>query len=209
MEQLINAVKKLTVNGFEVLTANNAAEAGEMIMEKIRAITPESVSYGDSMTLYATGVVEWLRTQHEYHFIDTCQQGVPFRELIARRRQALVCDVFLTGVNAISISDGSLHWLDMIGNRIAPVAFGPKHVILVVGRNKIIASAEDAYRRIREIAAPQNVVRHPGMKTPCAVTGKCSDCSSPDRICNERLILHKCHPKGRITVILIDEDLGL
>lgn len=202
-------IKKLINNGFEVLVAPNVQEAGIIVRSKIEEINPDSVSFGDSITLYATGTIDWLRSKNRYCFIDTFEKNVRFKELIERRRQALVCHTFMTGVNAISASDGALHWLDMIGNRIAPIAFGPRKIIIVAGRNKVVETPEDAYSRIREIAAPRNVARHEGMKTPCSITGKCSDCSSPDRICNERLILHKCHPKGRITLILIDEVLGL
>lgn len=209
MELVDRAVKKLIHNGFDVIAAADEAEAGEIIRNQIDKIQPESISYGDSVTMFATGIIDWLREQNKLKLIDTFEKGVRFKELIERRRQALVCNTFLTGVNAISASDGSLHWLDMIGNRIAPIAFGPRHVFLVAGSNKIVQTPEEAYRRIREIAAPQNVGRHEGMKTPCAVTGKCSDCSSPDRICNERLILHKCYPKGRIKLILINKELGL
>lgn len=105
--------------------------------------------------------------------------------------------------------DGALLWLDMIGNRIAPIAFGPRKVLLVVGRNKITPTREAAEERIRTIAAPQNIARHPGFRTPCAVTGVCADCYSEDRICNTHLRMERCFPRKRITVVLIDEDLGL
>lgn len=201
-------IKALARNGFDVRTAATAAEAGILIRSIIDETNPASISFGDSMTLYATGTIAWLREQTEIPFIDTFEAGVAFRDLIERRREALTCGLFLTGINAVC-GDGSLQWLDMIGNRIAPIAFGPRKVVLVAGRNKIVATQEEAYARIRDTAAPQNVARHEGFKTPCAETGRCHDCASPQRICNERLILHKCHPKGRITVILIDEDLGL
>ena len=86
---------RLRRNGFEVATAADAHEAGEYIRSRIAELAPASISFGDSMTLYATGTVEWLRTQRTYPFIDTFEQGVPFRELIERRRQALLCDLFL------------------------------------------------------------------------------------------------------------------
>lgn len=199
---------KLRNNGFEVAMVGDAKEAGEYIQRRIVEINPESISFGDSMTLYATGVIDRLRELNEVAFIDTFENGVPFRELIERRRRALLCGLFMTGVNAVAM-DGSLHWLDMIGNRIAPVAFGPRKVILVAGCNKIVETEQDAFRRIREVAAPKNVARHEGFNTPCAKTGVCCDCSSPQRICNERLILHKCNPKGRIEIVLIDDELGL
>ena len=218
-------------NGFEVEYLSNTRKAGEYLRTLIEQSHPHSVSFGDSMTLYATGIIAWLRSQTDIPFIDTFEPGVRFKDLIERRREALTCELFLTGVNAVG-EDGTLHWqallsdlfltganavtekgelvwLDMIGNRIAPIAFGPRKVVLVAGRNKIVRDTAEAYTRIREIAAPQNVARHEGFKTPCAMTGRCHDCNSPQRICNERLILHKCHPTGRITVVLINDELGL
>ena len=195
-------------NGFEVEYLSNTRKAGEYLRTLIEQSHPHSVSFGDSMTLYATGIIAWLRSQTDIPFIDTFEPGVRFKDLIERRREALTCELFLTGVNAVG-EDGTLHWLDMIGNRIAPIAFGPRKVVLVAGRNKIVRDTAEAYTRIREIAAPQNVDRHEGFKTPCAMTGRCHDCNSPQRICNERLILHKCHPTGRITVVLINDELGL
>ena len=195
-------------NGFEVEYLSNTRKAGEYLRTLIEQSHPHSVSFGDSMTLYATGIIAWLRSQTDIPFIDTFEPGVRFKDLIERRREALTCELFLTGVNAVG-EDGTLHWLDMIGNRIAAIAFGPRKVVLVAGRNKIVRDTAEAYTRIREIAAPQNVARHEGFKTPCAMTGRCHDCNSPQRICNERLILHKCHPTGRITGVLINDELGL
>lgn len=207
-EKMLCCAKALERNGFKVELCKDSSEAGEYIRQTICSQRPSSVSFGDSMTLYATGIIDWLRNRNDGLLIDTFEPGQPFRELIERRRQALTCELFMTGANAVT-EDGTLHWLDMIGNRIAPIAFGPQKVILTIGRNKIVKDSEAAYARIREIAAPQNVSRHEGFKTPCAITGKCHDCASPQRICNERLIIHKCHPKERITVLLIDQDLGL
>ena len=68
---------------------------------------------------------------------------------------------------------------------------------------------EEAEERIRRIAAPQNIARHEGFRTPCAKTGVCMDCNSPDRICNTRMEMLRCHPKGRIHIVLIDKELGL
>lgn len=137
---------------------------------------------------------------------ETDTLGYP--ERLEIRRQALMSDLFITGVNAISM-EGSLHWLDKVGNRIAPVAFGPRKVVIVAGRNKIVADRAQAEDRIRTIAAPQNVARHPGFRTPCARTGVCSDCNSPDRVCNTRMEMLRCWPAGRVLVVLIDQELGL
>ena len=85
----------------------------------------------------------------------------------------------------------------------------PQSQIIVAGRNKIVANRDEAEERIRTIAAPQNIARHPGFRTPCAKTGVCSDCNSPDRVCNTRMEMLRCWPDKRVLVVLIDQDLGL
>jgi len=119
----------------------------------------------------------------------------------------LLADLYISGINAIT-EEGALYWLDGIGNRVAAIAFGPRKVLLVAGRNKIVATRAAAEARIRDIAAPRNVARL-GQKTPCAATGVCADCDSEGRICNTHLRMERCFPRKRITVILIDEEMGL
>ena len=122
---------------------------------------PEIVSFGDSETMHATGIVGWLRGDGRWKLLDGFDPAMSYPERLEIRRQALMSDLFITGVNAISM-EGSLHWLDKVGNRIAPVAFGPRKVVIVAGRNKIVADRAEAEERIRTIAAPQNVARHRG-----------------------------------------------
>ena len=123
-----------------------------------------------------------------------------------RRRQALLVDLFFTSTNAVTES-GHLVNLDMIGNRIAALTFGPKFVVVLVGRNKIVPDLETAWDRIKNYAAPVNSMRLE-KKTPCQTTSFCQDCSSPDRICNTWTITEKAFPKNRVKIILINEDLG-
>jgi hypothetical protein len=63
--------------------------------------------------------------------------------------------------------------------------------------------------RARTIAAPANMQRFPGKKTPCSETGACGNCISSDCICNYILTIRNSRPAGRIKVILIGKDLGL
>lgn len=192
---------------FEVETVKNTAEAYERIQAAIEAFGPGTVSFGDSVTMRATGIVDYLHKEGRYRVFDGFDPAMPRPERLEIRRQGLTADLFITGVNALT-QDGALLWLDMVGNRVAPIAFGPRRVILVAGRNKIAADREAAEERIRNVAAPLNVARHPGFRTPCAKTGVCLDCDSPDRICNIWLRLERCYPEKRILVILIDEELG-
>ena len=193
---------------FEVETVATPEEAFEIMKRTIGEEKPQLVSFGDSMTMRATGIIEWLRGQTGMTLLDGFDASMPRPERLEIRRRALLSDLFVTGINAVT-TEGTLHWLDMVGNRIAPVAFGPRKVILVAGRNKIVADRTEAEERIRRIAAPQNIARHPGFRTPCAKTGVCMDCNSEDRICNTRMEMLRCHPAGRVLVILIDQELGL
>ena len=195
-------------HGFDVSIARDEKEAFEQICPVVEQEMPQLVSFGDSMTMRATGIVEWLRNDPRWTLLDGFDASMPRPERLEIRRKALLSDLFITGINAVTM-EGTLHWLDMVGNRIAPVAFGPRKVVLVAGRNKIVANREEAEERIRRIAAPQNIARHEGFRTPCARTGVCMDCNSPDRICNTRMEMLRCYPKGRIHIVLIDKELGL
>lgn len=206
--RLARCAEALRRHGFEAVVTKDAQEAFERLRAAVEAEMPELVSFGDSMTMRDTGIVEWLRRDGRWRLLDGFDASMPRPERLEIRRQALLSDLFVTGINAVT-EEGTLHWLDMVGNRIAPVAFGPRKVVIVAGRNKIVADRAEAEERIRTIAAPQNVARHPGFRTPCARTGVCSDCNSPDRVCNTRMEMLRCWPAGRVLVVLIDQELGL
>ncbi len=159
------------------------------------------------MTLYETGVLEFFKNDSAVDLIETFDENVPRAEIIERRRKALLSDLFFSGTNAV-VESGVLVNLDMIGNRVGGIVFGPKWVVIMVGRNKIVSDLEQAMERIKILAAPANAIRH-GQKTPCVKTAYCMDCSSPARICNVWTLHEKSYPKGRIKVILINQDLGL
>lgn len=208
MDKLAACAEMLRRHHFEVETVKDTAAAFAVMKAAVEAAQPQTVSFGDSVTMRATGILDWLRGDGRWRLLDGFDPAMSYPERLEIRRQALLSELFITGVNAIT-TQGTLHWLDKVGNRIAPVAFGPRKVIIVAGRNKLVADREEAEERIRTIAAPQNVARHPEFRTPCAKTGVCSDCNSPDRICNTRMEMLCCWPAKRVLVVLIDDDLGL
>ena len=116
-------------------------------------------------------------------------------------------DLFITGTNAVT-ETGQLVNLDMLGNRVAALTFGPKNVILFIGRNKLVADVEEAMYRVKSYVAPTNAMRL-DMKTPCVKTSYCEECNSPARICNTWTITEKSLPKGRVKIVLINQDLGI
>jgi len=195
-------------NNFSAFIAETPAEAkGIMINEILPGIKAASVSWGDSMTLYETGILAYFKENPKIRLIETFGENISREKSMERRRAAILTDLFLTGTNAVT-EPGMLVNLDMIGNRVGGITFGPKFVVIVVGRNKIVSDLGEAMDRIKNYAAPANAIRH-GKKTPCVKTSCCMDCKSPDRICNVWTIHEKSHPKGRIKVILINQDLGL
>ncbi|MDR0524333.1 MAG: lactate utilization protein [Spirochaetaceae bacterium] len=166
----------------------------------------DTVSWGGSMTIEALGIQDRLASLG-LRVID--RDAAPTREeRLERMRQALLCDTFLTSANAIS-EDGCLVNVDGFGNRVGAMLFGPKQVIVAAGLNKVVKTLEDAVTRARTIAAPLNMQRFSALKTPCAETGKCGNCKSPDSICSYIVTLRLCKPAGRIKVVLIGESLGL
>jgi L-lactate utilization protein LutB len=204
----LNELKsELEANNFEVFIAENRQAASRVVLkELLPKLDVKTIAFGGSMTVVACGVYEALKSSPGLTVIDTYDRTVSPQEGLSRRRQGLTADLFVTGTNAIT-ETGMLVNLDMLGNRVASLTFGPKNVIVLVGRNKIVDDFEEAMFRIKNYAAPVNAARL-DKKTPCVKTGYCDDCKSPDRICNTWTITEKSYPKGRIKVVLIDEDLG-
>jgi L-lactate utilization protein LutB len=207
-KRLSEVKKTLEDNNFEVFLADNAADASKIVQEEILPNTgAKTVSWGGSMTFMATGLYNSIKDNPNLEILDTFNKSLSGEETIELRRRSLLVDLFITGTNAIT-EMGQLVNLDMIGNRIGGIIFGPKHVIILVGRNKIVSDLEDAMYRIKNYVAPTNAMRL-DKKTPCVKTSHCEECKSPDRICNTWTITEKSYPKGRIKVVLINEDLGL
>ncbi|MBF0211618.1 MAG: lactate utilization protein [Desulfamplus sp.] len=194
-------------NNFEVFIAQSAQDAKELVMNSIIPhLDVKSISWGGSMTFVATGLFHLLKDDERYQIINTFDKAISVGEQMERRRESLMVDLFITGTNAIT-EDGKLVNLDMIGNRIGAITFGPQNVIILVGRNKICADLDDAMYRVKNYAAPVNTMNL-DKKTPCSQTGFCQNCKSPNRICNTWCITEKCFPAKRVKIVLINEELG-
>ena len=160
-----------------------------------------SVTMGGAMSAHEIGLVDALKSG-DYRFID--------RDTIADKRAAMLAaydaDFFLSSVNAMT-EDGVLVNIDGNANRVSCIAQGPKHVLFIVGMNKITPDVDSALKRARNVAAPVNAQRF-GLSTPCAKTGSCANCKSPDTICCQVLVTRYSRHEGRIHVILVNDTLG-
>ncbi len=201
------AKENLEKNRFKVFIAPNAKAAKEIaINDIIPGLDIKTVSWGGSMSFVATGLFHELKDNPDLEVLNTFNQKLTPEQMLELRRQSLMVDLFITGTNAVT-QDGHLVNLDMVGNRVAAIMWGPKHVLLIIGRNKICEDLEEAMLRIKNYAAVVNTMNL-DKKTPCVKTGTCQDCSSPDRICNYWTITEKSFIKERIKIILVNEDLG-
>jgi len=182
-----------------------------------------TVGQGNSISVQQVGVFEELirRGQNEiieYIYVASYDPPVHTPEESYRiEREVFTADVFLSGTNAITLK-GTLVNTDGIGNRVAPMIFGPKKVIIVAGVNKIVRDLDEALDRVHNIAAPLNGMRHhlkhnfpETAELPCVKTGRCVDCSHPGRMCRCTGIIEGSdfRQKGRINVVLVGEELGL
>ena len=179
------------------------AASREEALQLALSLIPEgsSVTMGGAMSAHEIGLVQALKDGN-YNFID--------RDEYEDKRKAMLlaydADVFLSSVNAMT-EDGVLVNIDGNSNRVSAIAQGPKKVVFIVGMNKVCSDVDGAMKRARNVAAPINAQRF-GLKTPCASTGSCMNCKSPDTICCQFLITRFSRHEGRIHVILVNDQLG-
>ena len=184
------------------MSASYAPDRAAALKQALELI-PEgaSVTMGGAMSAHEIGLVEALK-RGNYNFID--------RDAIEDKRAAMLAaydaDVFLSSANAIT-EDGILVNIDGNANRVSAIAQGPKKVLFIVGMNKVCPDVDAAVKRARNVAAPINAQRF-GLSTPCAKTGACFNCKSPDTICCQILVTRFSRHPGRIHVILVNDSLG-
>jgi len=181
-------------------------ETGEEALAKALELIPEgcSIGWGGATSAEQIGLLKALR-KGNYRPIDRDTAESP-EQRTQMMRQCLLADWFVTGANAISL-EGEMVNIDGMGNRVAAIVYGPGKILVIAGMNKVVDTLEDAMTRARTVAAPVNKQRFGG-ETPCGVTGSCADCLSDGCICNQILITRNCRPAGRITFILVGEELG-
>lgn len=200
VEKVLNALQRNNMKGIYV-------EDEDELLQVIKELIEEKsvVGVGDSMTLLETGVLDFLR-KGNYTFLDKYREGIASEEKKSIYIQNFSADTFLCSTNALT-EDGQLYNIDGNGSRVAPMIYGPKQVIIVAGINKLVENKEEAEKRVRNYAAPIDAKRL-NKDTPCTKLGRCVDCKSPDRICNDFVTITGQFVKDRIKVIIVGKALG-
>lgn len=174
----------------------------------------ETISVGGSVTLNETGVIDFLRNEN-YSFLDRYEEGLTKDEINDIFRKTFFADTYISSTNAV-LESGALYNVDGNSNRVAAIMYGPKSVIIIAGKNKIVKDFNEAVERVKLTAAPLNAARL-NRNTYCNAKGvckaqnaknPCDGCMSDERICSNFALCGKQIIKDRIKVIIVNENLG-
>ena len=214
-EQIEKLFKNLEKNKMQPLFAETKEDAKNMVKDML--FDGCVITWGGSMSVIECGVDELLR-DNKYNFMDRGRADITAEEQQECFKASIGADFFFCSANAVT-ENGELLNVDGFSNRISAIAFGPKKVIMVVGKNKIVKDLNEAFLRVKKVAAPKNCVRL-GIDNPCAKLGHCvsllnndnptftDGCRNPRRICVNYLVSGPQRDNGRLNVILCEEDFG-
>lgn len=204
-------LKSLKLRLLEGHLVENCEEARRRILDLIQK--DRTVGIGDSSTVRQIEIVKALK-ERGTKVINPFDPDLKVKDakgffdyLFRPSLEATVCDVFLTGTNALT-EDGRLLNIDGAGNRVAGMFWGHPLSIIVVGKNKIVRNLDEAFFRVKNVVAPEHLRRR-GASSPCTIAGKCKDCWGPKRICAVTTIIERKPIQTKIHVFIVNEDLGL
>ena len=198
------AVEALGTNGFTALYCPTAEEALKAILEL--GVEAQSVGFGGSMTIADLGVQAQFEEMGK-EILNHSRADLSREQKMEVMRRQLTCDLFLCGTNALTLN-GELINIDATGNRVAAMFFGPQRVVVVAGRNKLVdGTVDEAIQRVKQWATPPNAKRL-NFNTPCAKTGFCSNCNSPDRLCRITTVIDRKPRFTDLRVLVVNKELG-
>jgi len=211
-ERCLAALEQNNIKGHYV---QDRIEARSKLLEMIPK--DSTIGAGSSTTLVEIEIIPELEKRGHQIYDPFWKDGQPYeapmmevlQHIDSVGRKAIAADVFLTGINAITL-DGKLVNTDACGNRAAALLFGPERVIAICGINKIVGNLDEALKRVKQVAAPMNSKRLTAWgypPAPCGATGLCNDCKSPSRQCAKTVIV-EYQGMPRIEVLLVGEPLG-
>lgn len=202
-KQGLQTIKNLKKHGFGAEWVTDIASATKVIMEWVHGY--ESFGFAGSDTTRELQLPELLKREGKIVY-DHWQPHLTPDEILDLRKKQSQADCFFCSANAIAMT-GEIVNVDGVGNRTNAMSFGPKKVVIVAGINKVTKDLTSALNRVHEIAAPMRA-KSLGMDTPCAKTGICADCNSPQRLCRITTILHRQPMQTDVAVLLINQNLG-
>lgn len=202
-QKIEQAAATLRKHGFNVIAVDTKEEARKLAIEMIPASA--KVGVGGSITIREIGLLDALIARGNM-VVHHWYAGLSPEDDVALRREELLCDVFLSSANAITLT-GEIVNIDGAGNRVGAMAFGPGKVIVIAGVNKIVKDVTAGIWRAKNQAAALNAHRA-GYDVPCGKIGRCIECDSPNRICRVTTIIERRPSRTDFTLILVADDIG-
>ena len=201
-KQAMSIIENLEKRNMKGYYCNTKEECAKLLLSLLNK--GDTVSWGGSESMKQCGIPEMLKNSGEYTVLDRAEYSP--ETIRSFYEKSFSANAFIMGTNAITL-DGILVNIDGFGNRVSSLIFGPEKVFVIAGMNKVVPTADDALDRIRNFASPPNTIRL-NKNTPCAKTGKCANCLSPECICSQIVYTRRSGIKDRIQVILVGESLG-
>ena len=198
-----SACAALAKNGFDARYAASGEEALRIVTAFVKP--GMKVGFGGSTTVSGLGLQDKARALGA-EILDHNAPGLDAERKLEVRRAQLVCDLFISSTNALTL-EGELLNVDGNGNRIAALTFGPRKTVVIAGANKIVRDLDAAFERIKLYAAPMNNKRL-DKSNPCVKAGSCQDCKGDSRLCRAYSILKRKPGLSDFTVIVVGEALG-
>jgi LUD domain len=193
-ETIERVAAALRSHNIEAIVVGTGAEAREAVLAMIPA--GAEVHSGKSKTLEDVGLYKELvesgrydALRPKYFAMDRKTQAREIRKMISAP------DFMLGSVAAVTVA-GILVAASATGGQLAGYASGSGRLILVVGSQKIVATLDDAMRRINEVVFPYELAQ---VRERLGV----------DTILEKVLLIYGEWTAGRTTVVLVREPVGV
>ena len=153
MDRIQKTIAALKARGVAAEVVPGAAEA----LARVKDLVPAgaSLSTGASLTLREIGLDDLLKgASHPWKNLkaEYLAEKDPGRQQLLRR-QSVLADYYMGSVHAVA-ETGEIVIASMTGSQISPYAYAARNVIWVVGAQKITASLDEAFHRVRDYVLP-------------------------------------------------------
>lgn len=192
-EQIERTAKALEANGIHTLIAGHGEEAEKMFFD----ILPEGAEIftSSSQTLEQLGIPAQLEISEQYDVVRNklkkMDRKTQNREMV---KLGATPEYVAGSVHAVT-EDGRVLIASNTGSQLAPYSASAAKVIWVVGAQKIVRDLEEGLRRVQEYSYPREDQRlRQAMGVPSGI--------------NKLLIFNKEIQPGRVTMIIVKEELG-
>lgn len=192
-ERIARIVKALEANGMKTLVVETSEEAKKIVLD----LVPQGVEVyaNQSQTLDKLGLREEFDGSGRYDAVrpkvlklDRKTQADEIRELRSSP------DYIIGSIQAIT-ETGQVMTSSFGGSQLAPYAYGSAKVIWIVGTQKLVKDLDEGFRRIEEYSYPLEDARLLAAFGMHSAVGK-------------TLIINREVVPGRVTIVLVKEELG-